>query len=80
VQQKCCKAVGPDCVDMDAYKNSGHRLVVYLKLLFNLYLCYSYLPRLRDTVDVHQSGFKLESMVKPGVMVILRCFTDAKIL
>jgi len=44
-QMKTGKAVGPDGVDSEAYKHGGHRLTIYLTLLFNLCLWCDHLPK-----------------------------------
>ena len=44
-QMKTGKAVGPDGVDSEAYNYGGHRLTIYLTLLFNLCLWCDHLPK-----------------------------------
>jgi hypothetical protein len=43
-KQKGGKAAGPDSIQMEAIINGGSRLKLYLSLLFNLSIRYSYLP------------------------------------
>lgn len=38
------KAAGPDGINMEAYLFGGHRLSLYLSILFNLFLLYGYVP------------------------------------
>lgn len=42
--QKRGKAPGPDGINMEAFLFSGHRLKLYLSILFNLFLLYGYVP------------------------------------
>ena len=42
---KMGKATGPDGVNVEAFKFGGHRLAVYLTLLFNVCMVCGYLPR-----------------------------------
>ena len=44
LKQKCGKAPGPDNIHMEAFIHGGHRLNLYLSLLFNLFLLYGYVP------------------------------------
>jgi hypothetical protein len=43
-QLKCRKSCGPDGMNAEALKHSGHVLSVHLTLLFNMCLCHCYLP------------------------------------
>ena len=43
-QQKVGKAAGPDGIQMEAIINGGHRLKLYLSILFNLFIHFGYLP------------------------------------
>lgn len=43
-QQKLGKAAGPEGICMEAFLYGGHRLHLYLSLLFNAFLLYEYLP------------------------------------
>ena len=43
-RQKTGKAVGPDGIAMEAFLYGGHRLLVHIGLLFNLFIQYSYVP------------------------------------
>ena len=42
--QKRGKAVGLDCIAMEAFIHGGTRLYVHLCMLFNMFLRYGYLP------------------------------------
>jgi len=44
-QLKMGKATGPDGVSVEAFKFGGHRLAVYLALLFNVCMWCGYVPR-----------------------------------
>ena len=44
-QIKTGKAAGPDGIAVEAYKYGGHRLAIYLTLLFNLCLWCNHLPK-----------------------------------
>ena len=43
--QKRGKAPGHDGIDMEAFIYGGHRLQLYLSILFNLFLQYGYVPK-----------------------------------
>jgi hypothetical protein len=43
-KQKRGKAPGPDGINTEAFIFSGHRLKVYLSILFSLFLLYGYVP------------------------------------
>jgi hypothetical protein len=44
LKQKRGKAPGPDNIHMEAFIFGGHRLYLYLSILFNLFLSYGYVP------------------------------------
>ena len=43
-KQKHGKSPGPDGIHMEAFIHGGHRLNLYLSILFNLFLMYGYVP------------------------------------
>ena len=43
-KQKRGKSPGPDGINMEAFMFSGHKLKLYLSILFNLFLLYGYVP------------------------------------
>jgi len=61
INQKRGKAPGPDGINIEAFLSGGHRLKLYLSILFNLFILYGYVPE-----AFHQATITPLVKCKPG--------------